>query len=71
MVFIVDKNLTNKSGTKTICCQTMALKFVNIYLCSWAQFCCKMWGTAWWETNILIGSMQKWRFTYTYSQSYF
>jgi len=29
MVFINDNNLINKSGTKTICCQIMALKFVN------------------------------------------
>jgi len=29
-----------------------------------------MWGTAWCETNIVIGSMQKWRFVYTDSQSY-
>jgi len=28
-VFIDDNNLINKSGTKTICCQIMALKFVN------------------------------------------
>jgi len=28
-LFIDDKNLINKSGTKTICCQIMALKFVN------------------------------------------
>jgi len=33
MVFIDDKNLINKSGTKTICCQIMTLKFVNIYVC--------------------------------------
>ena len=33
MVFIDDKNLINKSGTKTICCQIMALKFINIYVC--------------------------------------
>jgi len=31
MVFIDDKNLVNRSGTKTICCQIMALKFVSIY----------------------------------------
>jgi len=31
MVFIDDKNLINKSGTKTIFCQIMALKFVSIY----------------------------------------
>jgi len=38
----------------------------------WAQFCCKIWGdTAWCETNIIIGSMQKWRFKYRGSQSYF
>jgi len=29
MVFIDDKNFTNKSGTKTICCQKTALRFVN------------------------------------------
>ena len=29
MVFIDDNNLINKRGTKTICCQIMALKFVN------------------------------------------
>ena len=29
MVFIDDNNLINKSGTKTLCCQIMALKFVN------------------------------------------
>jgi len=29
MVFIDDNNLINKSGTKTICCQVMTLKFVN------------------------------------------
>jgi len=28
-------------------------------------------GTAWYETNIDIGSMQKWRFIYADSQSYF
>jgi len=28
MVFIDDNNLINKSGTKSICCQIMALKFV-------------------------------------------
>ena len=33
MVFIDDNNLINKSGTKTICCQIMALTFVNIYVC--------------------------------------
>ena len=33
MVFIDDKNLINKIRTKTICCQIMALKFVNIYVC--------------------------------------
>jgi len=33
MVFIDDKNLINKIGTKTICCQIMTLKFVNIYVC--------------------------------------
>ena len=38
---------------------------------AWAQFCCKMWGAAWCETNIVIGSMQKWRFLYADSQSYF
>jgi len=27
--FTDDNNLINKSGTKTICCQIMALKFVN------------------------------------------
>jgi len=29
MVFIDDKNLINKSGTKTMCCQIVARKFVN------------------------------------------
>jgi len=29
MVFIDDNNLINKSGTKTICCQITALKFVS------------------------------------------
>jgi len=29
MLFIDDNNLINKSGTKTICCQIMGLKFVN------------------------------------------
>jgi len=29
MVFIEDDNLINKSGTKTICCQIIALTFVN------------------------------------------
>jgi len=29
MVFIGGNNLINKSGTKTICCQIMAPKFVN------------------------------------------
>jgi len=29
MVFIDDDNLINKTGTKTISCQIMALKFVN------------------------------------------
>jgi len=29
MVLFDDNNLTNKRGTKTICCQIMALKFVN------------------------------------------
>jgi len=29
MVFIDDNNLINQSGTKTICFQIMALKFVN------------------------------------------
>jgi len=29
MVFIDDNNLINKSWTKTICCQIMALKFVS------------------------------------------
>jgi len=33
IVFIVDKNLINKSGTKTICCQIIALKFANIHVC--------------------------------------
>jgi len=32
MVFIDDKNLIDKSGTKNICCQ-MALKLVNLYVC--------------------------------------
>jgi len=32
IVFIVDKNLINKSGTKTIC-QIIALKFANIHVC--------------------------------------
>jgi len=27
-------------------------------------------GTAWCETTVVIGSMQKWRFIYTDSQSY-
>jgi len=40
------------------------------YIYTWAQFCCKMSGTAWCETNIVIGSMQKWRFMYTDSQYY-
>jgi len=26
---------------------------------AWAQFCCKMWGTAWCKTNIVIGPMRK------------
>jgi len=30
---MVDKNLINKSGTKTISCQIMAAKFVNIHVC--------------------------------------
>jgi len=34
---------------------------------SWAQFCCKMW-TAWCETNIVIVSIQKWRFVYGLQQ---
>jgi len=29
VVFIDDNSLINKSATKTICCQAMALKFVN------------------------------------------
>jgi len=37
----------------------------------WAQFCCKMWGTAWCEINIAIGSIQKYGFINTGSQSYF
>ena len=31
MVSIDGKNLINESGTKTICCQIMALTFVDIY----------------------------------------
>ena len=34
------------------------------------NFVVKWGGTAWCETNIVIGSMQKWRFIYTDSQSY-
>jgi len=30
-----------------------------------------MWGEAWCETNIVIGSMQKWCFIYTVSLFYF
>jgi len=29
MVFTDDNNLIDKSGTKSICCQIKALKFVN------------------------------------------
>jgi len=29
MVFIDDNNLINKIGIKTVCCQVMALKFVD------------------------------------------
>ena len=35
------------------------------------NFVVKCGGTPWCETNIVIGSMQKWRFIYTDSQSYF
>jgi len=35
------------------------------------NFVVKCGGTAWCETNIVIGSMQKWRFIYTDSQSHF
>jgi len=35
------------------------------------NFVVKCGGAAWCETNIVIGSMQKWRFTYTEYQSYF
>jgi len=35
------------------------------------NFVVKCGGTAWCETNIVIGSMQKWRFMYTDSQSCF
>jgi len=31
MLFLEDNNLINASGTKNICCQIMALKFVNIH----------------------------------------
>jgi len=33
MVFIDDKNVISKIGTKTICCHIMALKFVKEYMC--------------------------------------
>ena len=35
------------------------------------NFVVKCGGTAWCKTNIVIGSMRKWRFIYTDSQSYF
>jgi len=35
------------------------------------NFVVKCGGTAWCQTNIVIGSMQEWRFIYTDSQSYF
>jgi len=35
------------------------------------NFVVKRGGSAWCETNIVIGSMQKWRFIYTDCQSYF
>jgi len=35
------------------------------------SFVIKCEGTPWCETNIVIGTMQKWRFLYTDSQSYF
>jgi len=38
---------------------------------SWVPFCCKMWGTAKCETNIDIGSTQKWSFINADSQSCF
>jgi len=35
------------------------------------NFVVKCGGAPWWETNIVIGSMQKSHFIYTDSQSYF
>jgi len=33
VVFVDDNNLINNSGTKTICCRIMALKFGNKNVC--------------------------------------
>jgi len=42
----------------------------GVYCMHGRNFVVKVWGKAWYETNLVIGSMQKWRFLYADSPSY-